>query len=94
MATYKVAQLKEQGLDLIIVPMDSKFGHMSAMDQAKLIGQIQAQAKAVKLKGSVIPVWEGVNGHLSCIAPKHWHAFFRRLTMEEVHGILNNEITC
>ena len=54
MPSFKIAHIKEQGNDLIIIPLESSFGSMSAKDQAAMVADLQAHAIEEKLSGKVV----------------------------------------
>jgi hypothetical protein len=66
---YKVAHIKEQGTDLIIIPLESHFGSMSAQDQNATISSLQLHASEAGLRGTVVPVWDSGSGRMGFIAP-------------------------
>lgn len=87
MPHYKVAHVREQGQDMIIVPLDADFARQSAVDQDGFILQLQARARSAGLRGSVAAVWPG-----GFRAPTQWHPFFRTLPLPVVMANLNREI--
>lgn len=93
MARYRIAHLREQGVDMIIVPLDSSFGAKSDVDQQDTIDALQACASAAGLAGTVVPVWRSGGSH-RFIAPPNWHAFFRSLTWNMIMRSINKELTC
>ena len=93
MTTLKIAHLREQGIDLIIVPLESAFGLKSSGEQSEIVGSIQGCARSAGLAGTVVPVWREGSGH-RFIAPKNWHAFFRSLGWNDIIANLNKELTC
>src|SRR3954471_17591007 len=58
MPRFKIAHVKEQGIDLIIIPLDPSFGRKSPQDQRSVISELQGHAIAAGLAGTVVPVWE------------------------------------
>ena len=93
MATYKIAHLREQGIDLIIVPLDSSFGYKSTTDQNAFSGALEACAHNAGLAGTVVPVWmSGNTRHWIC--PPNWNPFFESLQWDDVLFNLNMELTC
>jgi hypothetical protein len=93
MATYKIAHLREQGQDMIIVPLESSFGSKSDTDQSESIAALQYYARTAGLAGTVVAVWRSGSSH-RFIAPPNWHAFFRTLSYERIIANLNKELTC
>lgn len=57
MARYKIAHVREQGVDLIIIPLESSFGNQGTQAQNDTIAVLQLKARAAGLAGKVVPVW-------------------------------------
>ena len=93
MPNYKIAHIKEQGVDLIIIPLESRFGDMSRVDQERTIADLQIHASDANLAGTVVPVWDSGGGKLAFIAPQQWHPFFSGLNLVWVYGNLNRELS-
>lgn len=93
MSKYKIAHIREQGVDLIIIPLDSSFGHKSGQTQTEIIHSLQACANAAGLAGKVVPVWQE-GSHYSFIAPTQWHAYFKSISWDDVVLNINKELTC
>lgn len=92
MPSFKVAHLKEQGVDLIIVPVTSNFGDQAFSDQERFVSDFQGHAHRAGLAGAVVPVWTDYGGRTHFIAPPNWHPFFEGLSFDEVLQNINKEI--
>jgi hypothetical protein len=92
MPSIKVAQLHEQGQDMVIVIMDPAFARATPTQQEATIGQLQARSNASGLKGTIAMVWDA-NGKMDYLAPQPWHDFFRSLTLDDVRSRINAEIS-
>lgn len=93
MAFLKIAHIREQGIDLIITPLESSFGNKTNSDQNDIIESIQLCANDAGLAGTVVPVWlEGSN--YSFIAPSKWHPFFKSLSWNQILSNINKELSC
>jgi hypothetical protein len=92
MARYKVAHIKEQGVDLIIVPVDSSYGLESLNQQQELRDELQRHASSAGLAGTVVLVWKKAFGDMEFLARPQLHPFFVSLTYERVLAIVNREI--
>lgn len=90
MPTFKIAHLRQQGQDMIIVPLESSFGNKSNDDQHAGIAKLQARARGAGLAGTIVPVWES-GGRISFIAPTPWHPLFKSLSMVGVMRNINKE---
>ena len=93
MPSVKVAHLREQGQDMIIVPLDHDFGSKTSSDQQSAIKGLQARAIGAGLRGRVVAVWDAGGGRMSFIAPQPWHPFFQGLNLPTVYRNLNKEIS-
>lgn len=56
MPRLKVAHVRQQGVDLIIAPLDRDFGCKSSQDQQIIVGEIQFGSRAAGLASTVVPV--------------------------------------
>jgi hypothetical protein len=92
MPTFKVAHLNQQGQDMVIIPLDSSFGHKSDADQSDIISDLQAHSIGAGLRGTVVPVWES-GGRMHFRAPRPWHPFFQSLSLQQVWANVNGQIS-
>ncbi|EKN6017385.1 hypothetical protein [Yersinia enterocolitica] len=90
---YKVAHIREQGVDLIITPLESSFDNKSSQSQNDFIQYLQGHAESAGLAGTVVPVWL-CGSRMKFIAPSGYHPFFRGLTWNSVLQNINKELTC
>ena len=77
--SYHIAHIKEQGQDMIIVPLDPSFGNKSNQQQQAFRLEIQARAQAAGLAGIVVLIWKHGNNGTRFIAPNNWTPFFKGL---------------
>lgn len=92
MPTLKIAHVREQGQDMIVVPLDSSFGSKSSSDQEDAVAEIQSAAASAGLAGTVVAVWTS-GGRMHFIAPPRWHPFFRSIDMRWVQANLNRSLS-
>lgn len=93
MSKYKIAHLREQGQDMIIIPLDKNFEYKTNNEQSEIVDSLQSYATSAGLAGTVVPVW--LHGpQMKFIAPRPWHPFFKSLTWNAVISNLNKELTC
>lgn len=76
MPRFKVAHLRQQGVDLIIIPLESSFGNKTLQDQKAAITELQARASTAGLAGTVVLVWDAGGGRMGYVAVPNWHSFF------------------
>jgi len=93
MPQYKIAHIREQGTDLIIVPLEPRFGNMSSEDQNATITSLQLHASGAGLRGTVVPVWDSGGGRMAFIAPNQWHPFFKSINLAWVGANVNRELS-
>lgn len=94
MASYDVAHIREQGVDLIIIPLDSSFDHKVSSEQRRIISGLQLCASSAGLAGTVVPVWEDSSGRMAFIAPQGYHPFFQSIDLSYIARNINRELTC
>lgn len=92
MPKFKIAHIKEQGQDIIIVPLDESFDRQTEMHQESFLNEIRSAAALAGLRGVVVPIWPSY-GNIKFIAPLPWHAFFKSITLDRVYKILNRELS-
>jgi len=93
MPDLKVAHVRQQGVDLIIAPLDREFGHKTREAQQEIINEIQLRSRSAGLAGTVVPVWDSGGGRMAFIAPRNWQAFFRSLSLRTVWANVNRELS-
>ncbi len=94
MATYEVAHIREQGVDLIIVPLKSTFGARTRAQQIRVLDYLQGCATRAGLAGTVVPVWDAGGGRMGFLAPRAWHPFFRSVGLSFVAANINRRLIC
>ena len=92
MPSFNAAHVREQGVDLIIVPVSSSFGHKPESEQVEIIDAMQVAANSAGLAGTVVPVWQ-IGSRTVFIAPPNWHPFFKSITWAEVLASVNKTIS-
>ena len=94
MTTYDVAHIKEQGIDLIIIVVDSSFGLKTPDEQQGITMALQECATAADLAGTVVPVWDAGAGQMGFFAPTNWRPFLSSIDLAFVAANINRELTC
>jgi hypothetical protein len=92
MPRYKVAHVKEQGVNLVIIPLESRFGSSSNRDQAQIVSELQLRSEAAGLAGTVVPVWDAGSRRMGFFAPPNWRNFFGSVNLQWVFTNINKEI--
>ena len=92
MPRYDLAHVNQQGVDLIIIPLDSSFGSRSQDEQQQIICELQLHASSAGLKGTVVPVWDSF-GRMAFIAPQNWHPFFQSINLQFVRANINRYVS-
>jgi len=92
MPKYEVAHIREQGVDLIIIPLDNSFRFKSEQDQDAIVSELQARASSAGLAGTVVPVWDNGGGRMAFKAPRNFHSFFKSIDLRFVAANVNREL--
>lgn len=92
MSQFKVAHIRQQGIDLIIVPLDSSFDYKSSTEKNGIVNSLQFHANSAGLRGTVVPVWQS-GGSMKFIAPPNWHPFFKSLSWLDIRANINRELS-
>ncbi|NIG79450.1 hypothetical protein F3J34_38510 [Klebsiella sp. Ap-873] len=90
---FRIAHIREQGVDLIIAPLDSSFNNKTSLQQNDFIEWLQLNAHSAGLAGTVVPVWQSGRS-IKFIAPQGYHPFFRSISWNFIITNLNKELTC
>jgi len=93
MATFKIAHIKEQGTNVIIVPLTPSFGKRDDAARQHIIDLLQDAAVQASLRGRVIPMWQERDA-AHYVAPPDWIPFFKTLKWKIVMRNLNRELDC
>ncbi|MGB9236415.1 MAG: hypothetical protein WCC04_18560 [Terriglobales bacterium] len=94
MPRFQVAHVHEQGIDLIIVLLDSSFKHKSVQDQDQIVAELQVCANSANLRGTVVPVWDDGGGRLAFRALPQWHQFFKSINFQWFAVNAKLELSC
>lgn len=92
METFEVAHIREQGVDLIIVPLAEAFDFKSVEEKRRITLALQVGARAAGLRGTVVPVWDSC-GRMAFLAPQGFHPFFRSIDLGFVLSNVNRQLT-
>lgn len=92
MPRFKIAHIREQGIDLIIIPLDDSFRFKNNTDQHSMIYEFEMRASNAGLAGTVVPVWDDGNGRMGFIAHPNWHPFFKSIDLQFVRANINREL--
>jgi len=94
MPHFDVAHIREQGQDMIIVPLGREFQHRTQAEQEDTLDALQSCARSARLAGTVVAVWDAGGGRMAFIAPQPWHPFFRSLDLNAVLRSINKRMRC
>ena len=90
---YPFAHIREQGQDMIIVPLDASFANKSSAAQQAFVATFQKAANQAGLAGHAVAIWS-TGRQIGFVAPPKWHAFFKSPGIWElVHANINKEIS-
>jgi len=91
MPGFKVAHIYEQGVNLIVIPLDHHFGNKPESEQLSVVEELQLHSNHAGLRGTVVPVWND-GGRMQFRAPHRMHPFFETLHPDVIEANLNKEI--
>jgi hypothetical protein len=91
--TIKLAHIRHQGVDLIIVPLKSDFRWKSQVEQRRIVDELQDRASNARLAGTVVPVWDAGAGRMGFAAPTRWHSFFKSISLLFISRNLNKTLS-
>lgn len=94
METFQIAHIREQGVDLVITPLDTEFGLRTQTEQRRIAALLQACAKNAGLEGTVVPVWDNGDGRMAFLAPREFHPFLRTIDLSFVMANINRTLKC
>lgn len=92
MPSFDIAHVREQGIDLIIVPLRRDFGLQPEDEQEAAMIELQARAESAGLAGTVVPVWDNGGGRMAFRAPSNYHPFFKSISLGWVRARLNRKL--
>lgn len=92
MPSVQIAHVREQGQDMIIVPLDRSFANKTTQQQQGAIAELQTRSISAGLKGRVVPVWDAGGGRMGFIAPQNWHPFFKSVDLHHIMASVNREL--
>ena len=92
MPALKIAHLREQGQDMILVPLDHTFGYRTQTEQSEIVAEFQARAGAAGLRGRVAVMWEAGSTTMF-IGPTPWHPYLQSISLWFIHANVNKQIT-
>lgn len=88
MPQYEVAHFREQGQDMVVVPMGAEFGQLPGGQQEGFMSELQRRANVAGMRGTVTVIWPG-----GFRAPRPWHPFFRTLPIQAVLANVNKRLS-
>lgn len=94
MAQYDIAHIREQGNQMIIVPLDHSYGYKSNQEQNDICSALQVCATSAGLAGRVVTVWDAGGGRMGFLAPTPWHPFFSSISLQDVFASINKTLKC
>jgi hypothetical protein len=92
MASFDVAHVRVQGSDVILIVVDSAFGHKSKSEQDEALAGFRLAANHAGLRGGVAVVWNQ-GGRVMSFGPQNWQGFLRGLTWPWIAANINRKLT-
>jgi len=94
MPRYKIAHIREQGQDIIIITLGRNFKYKKLEEKNRIWAALQDCATSAGLAGTVVLVWDFGGGRMEFLAPQSWHSFFKNISLSFVAANINKELTC
>lgn len=91
---FQIAHIREQGQDMVIIPMAGSFRYKTNKERNKARNALQRCSTAAGLAGIVVLVWDAGGGRMAFLAPPQWRAFFSGLSLADVALMINKELMC
>lgn len=92
MSRFDVAHIRQQGQDIIIVPLERSFGYRSDSEQTDFYCALQLAANAAGLRGRVVAVWDSGRGRLAFRAPREWSRYCQGLSWPYIARNINRTL--
>ena len=92
MKELEIAQVKIEGVDLIIVKLDRAHARQSFDLKKKARLDLQQKAKAAGLTGTVVTVWDAGGGNMGFLSPPEYSAIFGRINLAYVTENINTKL--
>lgn len=93
MNKFDVAHIRQQGQDIIIIPLDRAFGNRSDREQSEIYYALEMAVRTAGLRGRVVAVWNVGSGRMAFRAPQEWSRFCQSLSWPFVARNINRTVT-
>ena len=93
MTTFDVAHLREQGQNLIIVPVNRDYGSKTSTEQEQILLELELAANRAGLAGHAVAVWDAGSGRMAFRGPSAWRSFLEGLSLPLIAANINKRIT-
>ncbi len=91
MPNHKIAVIKHDSMELIVVPLDTVFEYKAQDKKLAFRAELQSHAEDAGFTGSICLVWPYAGG-MKFLAPRAAHEFFATLSMAKVWAQVNMEL--
>lgn len=91
MPSYEVANVREQGQDMIFIVVNPAFARLPAPERDATISEFQLRATAAKLVGRVVPCWWEI-GRWHFFGPEQWRPLFESLGSRDIPAAINGRL--
>ncbi|WP_350649044.1 hypothetical protein [Pseudomonas sp. HY13-MNA-CIBAN-0226] len=89
---FPFAHIRQQGQDMIIVPVDAAFANKTSKSQQEFVAAFESAVNRAGLAGHAVAIWN-TGRQIGFVAPTRWHGFFKSPGIWElVHANINKEI--
>ncbi len=91
MPNHKIAVIRHETMELIVVPLDTVFEYRSQENKLAFRAELQSHAEDAGFTGSICLVWPYAGG-MKFLAPRAAHEFFAGLSMAKLSAQVNMEL--
>ena len=93
MPTFNIANVKVQGVDIVMIILDASFERKPFKEQEEIINEFQKRAITSGFHGEVIPIWDGGKGSIHFKAPPSLHPFLSTINQHYVAEHFNKQLS-
>ena len=94
MQIFDYALIRYQGVNLIIVPVNSEFGNRNCFEQRRLQECIEANTTAQGLSGEVVLVWRGYTNRMKFLSRQSSSQIVKEINWGIVAKNITGKMVC
>jgi hypothetical protein len=94
MATFEVAHLNIQNVNVVIVFLGQTFDQQTQQQQRAFQDALQVCASNAGLAGNVVLVWQDSFQRIKFLAPPQQHPYFSTVNYAHLYRQVNTKLAC